>query len=309
MKKTSINKEKSLGVRFPEIAKQWAQDLNDDLTPFHILPYTSEEYYWRCEKDSNHVWKASVKSRVVNGPRCRFCRKEEYALRSERAPRKERLDTSNLQFLYPEIAEEWDLEKNFITPDKVFAGSPIKYHWKCKKCGHLWTAKVSNRTGKNSGCPNCYIETSKLLNTHPDVAARWHPTKNKNLWPIDVAASDTTEIYWLCPHCGKAYKRAIANMVKDSYCPHCEAKKLPEIEYERSLAYQYPEVANQLHPTLNPPNLTPGQIRPKSSRKLWWQCLEDPNHPPWQALVHNRTAGNQGCPICARLKRSKAHRN
>jgi glutaredoxin len=308
MPDTKVKKERSLGVRFPEVAKQWAQDLNGDVTPFDVLPYSTEEFYWRCTNDSGHVWKATLKSRSVNGPGCRICRKEEYASRSQRKPRKERLETSNLLLLFPEIAEEWDQEKNIITPDKVFAGSPVKYHWKCKKCGHLWTAKVSNRTEKKSGCPNCYIETSKLLNTHPDVAARWHPTKNKNLWPIDVAASDTTEVYWLCPHCGKAYKRAIASMVRDSYCPYCDTKKRPELAFEKSLAYQYPEVAKQIHPTLNPPGLTPDQIRPKSGMKLWWRCPMNPDHPPWQAIIHNRTVGNQGCPVCARLKRLNKNR-
>ena len=117
-----------MGVRFPEVAKQWAQDLNGDVTPFDVLPYSTEEFYWRCTNDSSHVWKATLKSRSVNGPGCRICRKEEYASRSQRKPRKERLETSNLLLLFPEIAEEWDQEKNIITPDKVFAGSPVKYH-------------------------------------------------------------------------------------------------------------------------------------------------------------------------------------
>lgn len=304
----AIKREKSFGARFPALAEEWAQDLNGDVTPYDVLPYSLDVYWWRCKIDSEHIWQTSLKSRSVNGTGCRFCRKEKYAKVGKLKPRKERIETSNLQALYPEIAEEWDREKNSTTPDKVFAGSPLKYHWRCKKCGHQWEAKVSYRTYKGSECPNCYAENNKLPNTYPEVAAKWHPTKNNGLWPIDVSASDDRIVYWKCPHCGKAYKRKVSNMVRDPYCPHCETRKKPPIEYEKSLAYQYPDVAKQLHLTLNPPCLVADQLRPMSGLKLWWKCPENPEHPPWQAIVHNRTAGNQGCPVCAQLKRRQKNR-
>lgn len=304
----AIKKEKSFGARFPTLAEEWAQDLNGDVTPYDVLPYSTDIYWWRCKEDSGHVWQASLKSRSVNGSGCRFCRKGKYADVSKLAPRKERIEVSNLQALYPEIAEEWDQEKNSTTPDKVFAGSPVKYHWRCKQCGHQWVAKVSYRTDKKSGCPNCYAENNKLPNTYPEVAARWHPSKNNGLWPIDVSASDDREAHWKCPHCGKAYKRKVSNMVRDPYCPYCESRRKPPIEYEKSLAYQYPEIAKQLHPELNPPGITADQLRPKSGLSFWWKCPDNPEHPPWRAILHNRTAGNQGCPVCAQLKRRQKNR-
>jgi len=37
MEKTKIKEERSLGARFPKVAKQWAQDLNGDVTTFDVL--------------------------------------------------------------------------------------------------------------------------------------------------------------------------------------------------------------------------------------------------------------------------------
>lgn len=298
-----VKHEKSLGVKFPEIAKEWAHDLNGDVTPFDVLPYSNDSFFWRCTKDTSHVWKASVKSRSVNGPGCRFCREEEYASRSKRKSRKERLLTSNLLFLFPEIAEEWDADKNTDLPDQVFAASGKKYYWKCKVCGHSWDARVSNRTEKNSGCPNCYALKSKLIRTNPEVVALWHPIKNKSISIDEVSVSDDRSAFWLCPKCGKSYTRKISLMVKDTFCPHCESRKKPPLDYNKSLAYHFPDVAKQLHPDRNPKDISADQIRPMSGQKLWWKCTEDPDHLPWEAIVHNRTAGGQGCPACARKKR------
>ena len=40
-----VKYEKSLGVRFPELAQQWDQDLNGDVTPFDVLPYSNESFF------------------------------------------------------------------------------------------------------------------------------------------------------------------------------------------------------------------------------------------------------------------------
>ncbi len=49
------------------------------------------------------------------------------------------------------------------------------------------------------------------------------------------------------------------------------------------------------HPSKNA-GLTPFDVVAGSNKKLWWQCLESPDH-EWQATVANRTHG-RGCPRC-----------
>lgn len=55
------------------------------------------------------------------------------------------------------------------------------------------------------------------------------------------------------------------------------------------------ELLRQWHPTRNE-GLTPRDLTYGSKRKVWWQCGKGHE---WQAVVHTRTGGGSGCPVCA----------
>lgn len=61
---------------------------------------------------------------------------------------------NDLQTMNPELAGEWNHEKNGdITPSDVAVNSNKKYWWKCGK-GHEWEANVNSRN-RGVGCPVC----------------------------------------------------------------------------------------------------------------------------------------------------------
>lgn len=64
---------------------------------------------------------------------------------------------NSLEYLYPEIAKEWDYEKNYpLTPDKIPAHTGKKAWWICPKCNLSYSSVVSSRTSVDKcGCPNC----------------------------------------------------------------------------------------------------------------------------------------------------------
>ncbi len=64
---------------------------------------------------------------------------------------------------------------------------------------------------------------------------------------------------------------------------------------EKSLAKLNPELAAQWHPTKNG-DLTPFDITPGSSIKVWWKCSKNEDH-EWEAIVSNRSKGS-GCAVC-----------
>ena len=68
-----------------------------------------------------------------------------------------KIDTNNsLLEVYPDIAKEWDYQKNEgLLPSEVAPKSHKKVWWICLKCGYEWMAAISNRTGRNTGCPFC----------------------------------------------------------------------------------------------------------------------------------------------------------
>ena len=67
--------------------------------------------------------------------------------------------TNSLSIKYPDIAKEWNKEKNGkITPEMVSYASKKVFWWTCPKCGKEYTASVQSRTIGNGGhCPVCWV--------------------------------------------------------------------------------------------------------------------------------------------------------
>ena len=66
----------------------------------------------------------------------------------------------SLLFEYPEIAKEWDFEKNYpLRPENIVSQSTNKIWWKCKK-GHSWEATAISMV-KGSNCPICKLKNRK----------------------------------------------------------------------------------------------------------------------------------------------------
>lgn len=85
-----------------------------------------------------------IQTRTFKGSNCPICGKKRLLK-----------GFSDLQTLYPDIAEEWDYEKNEgITPAMIFPKTNKKYWWKCKQ-GHSFDATPNNRTSKGRSCPYC----------------------------------------------------------------------------------------------------------------------------------------------------------
>ena len=66
----------------------------------------------------------------------------------------------SISVLNPEIAKEWNYEKNNgLTPVDVMPNSRKKVWWKCSN-GHEWQATIDHRN-KGTGCPQCAREKRK----------------------------------------------------------------------------------------------------------------------------------------------------
>ena len=74
----------------------------------------------------------------------------------EHTTKKESLATK-----YPEIAKEWNYERNGnFKPEHIAPKSSKKVWWKCSKCGHEWLTDPNHRS-RGQGCPQCYKEKTK----------------------------------------------------------------------------------------------------------------------------------------------------
>ena len=92
---------------------------------------------------------------------------------------------------FPEIANEWDYEKNNgKTPADFPYGSHEVVYWKCPICHQSYPKKICNRTSpskritESEKCPVClgrYIipNYNSLAALYPQVASEWDYEKNE----------------------------------------------------------------------------------------------------------------------------------
>ena len=234
----------------------------------------------------------------------------------------------------PDLAKEWNYEKNGgLKPEDVSCGSNKKVWWKLPydvpddyPVEHLrgkhfefeWIALIGDRNSKNLGCPflsgqSVWNGFNDLASVRPDLAKQWHPTKNGNLRPTEVAVNSMKKVWWLFSYDvpmsysvkhlrGKHYdfewNTTVANRSKGNGCPFFNGHAV--WSGFNDLQTVNPELAKQWHPTKNG-NLKPTEVTANSNKKVWWLLpYDDPKTGKhfdfeWRASIHNRNFGS-GCP-------------
>ena len=177
-------KKNSLSTLFPDVAREWHKTKNGDLNPECVSAYSQKKVWWfllyddpKTGKQFPFEWQAVVRSRT-SGVGCPY-------LTNTRAwP-----GFNDLLTLRPEIAKEWNYDKNkgltnkrgddISTPDKVTENAKQKVWWKCSKCDNEWQAIIGNRTILGRGCPACAREKLK------------QPRKRKTISQSDLEPFDS----------------------------------------------------------------------------------------------------------------------
>lgn len=284
--------QRSLSIRFPKVAKEWNHVKNpQDFKPENTYPYSAKKAYWVSGKHFQ-----SVKSRVVNIPK--VPNKQAALSAKHRLHEIENLlRVSSLAIICPDVASQWDYSKNNgLTPHDFMDRSGKSASWVCDE-GHTWDAKISNRTTKRSGCPDCYQNSKKLYYANPLLAREYHPTRNT----VDVKTitkKANTKVWWLCPDCGHDYEATVRKRANGYNCTKCKPAK---VHYHKSAAFTHPIVVKEWHPTRNG-IITPLHVTSYSATRVWFQCRNNPKH-EWETILHNRTANGTGCPHCNKEKR------
>ena len=228
--------EKKYVIDNAELMAEWDWEKNNKLNfdPQTLTLGSGQKVWWKCKK--GHEWEAAILNRT-KGSGCPYCRNF-YALPGY----------NDLATFYPNLAKEWNYEKNEgLKPTNVTFGSHKKVWWYLpyddpvtgKHFDFEWEARIHNRTS-GEGCPflvgkQIHIGFNDLLTLRPDLVKQWHPTKNGNLLPIDVTTGSSKKIWWQCEK-GHEWKSTIANRVKGSGCPTC-AKEFSTSFPEQAIYY------------------------------------------------------------------------
>ena len=202
---------------------------------------------------------------------------------------------NSILFSNSEIAKEWNYEKNGnLKPENYTLNSGKKVWWKCSK-GHEWQARIAERN-RGNGCPYCsgrYAVKYKtdLQTLNPTLAKEWNYEKNCKLKPENYTSNSGKKVWWKCSK-GHEWQATIHSRNSGIGCPYCAGRY--SIKGENDLQTLNPALAKEWNYEKNS-ELTPMDISPNSSKKVWWKCSEGHE---WQAIVSSRNNGH-GCPYCS----------
>lgn len=205
------SEETSLQAVMPALAAEWHPTKNAPLTPAGVTSHVAKTVWWTCRK--GHEWKAVIRKRTA-GLGCPYC--------AENLVSKDYC----LQTVKPELAAEWHPVKNApLTPQDVYPSSYKEAWWVCQK-GHEWKSVIKDRK-KKCGCPYCSgrrpVYEQCLETLSPSTARDWHPTKNGQWSPKDVAPHSERQVWWKCGR-GHVCQEPVKSRYKRGGCPVCSLK-------------------------------------------------------------------------------------
>lgn len=199
-----------LATHYPDLAAEWHHEKNKGISPQNILPGCNKKYWWRCKE--GHEWEATPNHRTQRGDGCPYCshRKMDVAF--------------SLAAMFPDIAKEWNYEKNIKSPNEYPAYANDSVFWKCGTCGHVWKTSIGNRSNLGSGCPACknlviIPGRNDLATANPVLAEEWDYDKNQKT-PSEVGAGSPQRVWWKCEY-GHSWQAPIRQRYRGTGCPVC----------------------------------------------------------------------------------------
>ncbi len=192
-----------------------------------VFAGTFRKLHWDCSNlDCRFPYQATGNNRKA-GTGCPACAGREVTPKN------------NLEFCFPEIAEEYDPE-NPIPAAKIYAFSHTRVKWHCSNpdCGHHWETSVKNRTFHKTNCPKCYnrnrvrkpevseIKKVSFAELYHSLVPDYLPPPDNPLPPDQLFLEPGLDpiIAWSieggCSHTWKA--RLSSRLEDDIGCPKCD---------------------------------------------------------------------------------------
>ncbi len=301
----------NISVEKLEILKnEWCNIRNKISNPFLSIPIiilSNIKAFWthKCsneECNEIHVWEDSIYNRI-NGSECQYClnKRTKYCV------------CHSLLGKYPEIAKEWDYEKNGdLRPEKVKPFCTKKVFWKhkCSNCDeiHNWNSMIKNRTISKYKCPICALKTKKcckcksFINTHKDThqyvinEIDYEENEKNSINIYELSSGSEKKIYWKCMKDHKWFAIIKNRISHKTNCPICFNLNRSKGSFKQQLLKnKYPSIFNELHPTKND-KLDINKITFSSNKNIWWICKEGHE---WKQIIRNRTSSkNSICKEC-----------
>lgn len=161
-----------------DVLDSWDYEKNRK-SPAEIFPCNKEKYFFKCKNGHSFVQRLS--DMVKHHAGCPYCANKQVLT-----------GYNDLQTRYPDIANEFAIDLNNTTPDKVLFGTAEKYYWRCSKNPkHMWKASVVSRTFSKRNCPHCSHQHSIPELTIYEICKKYVDIDTVsgykiNNWEIDI---------------------------------------------------------------------------------------------------------------------------
>ncbi len=144
----------------PGLANEWHPTKNGTQKPSGYTAGSGKKVWWICPYDDpvtgkhfDFEWQATISDRN-NGSNCPFTNKRNPKVWS---------GFNDLATLSPELAKEWNYEKNYpLLPTEVTNGSSKRVWWKCPICGNEWRISICNRKQGWGKCSVCKARNKEV---------------------------------------------------------------------------------------------------------------------------------------------------
>ena len=287
-------KDKSIAQNYPDAVAEWDIEKNGGLTADMVVATSNEKYWWKCEK--GHSYQSTPANKLPYNYGCPYCSNHRVLP-----------GFNDLETRYPDLAKEWDYEKNKPRkPSEILYSTTAEYWWICPK-GHSYSVSPGRRIKQSSGCPFCVNRLvlkgyNDLATTNPEIAAMWDYEKNKDITPDSVTSGSDKEAWWRCDY-KHSFKKTVRLQVISPSCPVCEYRTL--LTGFNDLATTHPALAAEWDYEKNG-GLGPDSVMKTTGKKVWWKCSTCGHE--WQAHINLRVLTGNGCPKCGYSKKMQATR-
>lgn len=142
--------ETDLATTYPHLVDNYWDFDKNDVSPSELSAGSEVRAWWLCSK--GHSFQAAVYSRKNKPDKdvCPVCDGKQVLF-----------GYNDLFTVRPDVASEWDFDKNDMSPKDVYFGTKKKFHFICPE-GHNYKTSLCYRTLNNTRCPVCAKRRSKL---------------------------------------------------------------------------------------------------------------------------------------------------
>lgn len=252
--------------------------------PFESFTYMSnEEVWWKCDKGHSFTRRIFHMSKIGYF-KCAIC--ENMIIQ---------IGENDLASQYPELAKEFDIKKNKMTPQNIMINSSdSEINWICAE-GHEFKRSVSSRINQFGECPVCNRTLlvkgiNDFQHTYPQIVGLWDYEMNDRA-PDEITDHCNYKFNYKCDK-GHHYAKNLSTIkANDFKCLVCSNKII--ILGENSLVDSDFELSQEFSPI---EERKASEFTKESAYSPLWRCTVCNNDYHWP--IRDRESGNVNCPFC-----------